>query len=145
MYYEEIEELKRAMNKVIVDEGLVVPDRILIRQPSRGIRKKLGCCIKKRCRKTLTTKYTIIVNTLTTKYTPDPTGNGRYRNNKTGQTYKATYGVKIPINEIMNTAAHEIAHLKFWDHIPEHLSYTHHILTLLLNEVSWPKGTPHSD
>jgi len=80
-------------------------------------------------------KYRIIITTTKAKFFNDP--EGRYTDLKTGEKCrKATIGEQIDDEEILDTCAHEIAHLKYWNHIPEHKSYTKHILGRLKEELA---------
>ena len=124
------EELKVAMWKVIEQEKLSRPENIQIRSPLYGIRRTAGRCIRSR----LNGRYRLIVSTTIATFVKDP--NGNYRN-KMGQRLRRVISNDIPDTTILDTAAHEMAHIKFWSHTPEHHAYTQHLLSILKEKLQW--------
>ena len=85
----------------------------------------MGCC--QRIGYGDNIRYSIIVTTIKSKFFPD--SNGKFKCIKTSQRMrKAAVGEPLTFEKIKQTLAHEIAHLKFWNHGPQHINYTQHIL-----------------
>ena len=131
---EQKQELVGAMMVIIKKEGLPIPTGIKIMQPVYGVKKSIGRCIYSK----LKDEYRITVTTTRAKWVPCE--KGKYYNKQTGQHFKRVVGVDAPIGDTINTCAHEIAHLKFWNHGPQHKSYTNHLYELLKIELGYPKG-----
>jgi len=109
--------------KVIESENLPVPSNIKILSPFAGIRTRNGTCILQK----RNNSYKIIIYSRVADYENDP--KGKFINDKTGiKCRRLAVGKDRSLNEIKETLAHEIAHLKFWDHGAQHKSYTNHIL-----------------
>jgi len=114
--------LRKAAMEVIKKEELPVPSQIRFRNNSkRGNKHARGRCIKSRA----DNKYRILVALFKAKFVPHP--EGEYRNRRTGQRLKRINPELCSFEELRKTLAHEIAHLKFWEHTQQHRSYTHHI------------------
>jgi len=119
---EDLLKLENIGYKVIKNEGLPVPTEIKFRNSLGGTSRRLGTCVRSR----KDGSFKIRVNLVTAKYFEDP--NGRLID-KEGKKYRrAIIGNKVPFDELKATLAHEIAHLKIWNHPPEHEPYTQHIL-----------------
>lgn len=125
----ERQNLITAMMKVIDRENLPKPERICIRTPVYGTKTTRGKCIKSIESK----KYRIIISTIKAKFIND--SQGKYRSKVDGEKYRRVMGDERTINEIIHISAHETAHLKYWDHGPQHESYTKHIEKLLCQEL----------
>lgn len=123
--------------KVIEQEHLPTPQYIKFRSSLSGNRRSSGRCIRKRGSTSfnpLDKSYHIIVNLIQAKFIPDATG--RFIDKKTGIKYRrCLIGKENSFERVVYILAHEIAHLKFWYHTPEHVSYTNHILRLIKNEL----------
>lgn len=120
---EKIIQLRNVGYDVIKEEKLSKPKEIKFRFSLSGTKCISGTCI----RKTYNNSFRIIINLVKVKFFEDE--NGSYTDNKTNKKYKkALIGEEISFNNLKKTLAHEIAHLKFWNHTPQHKSYTNHIL-----------------
>ena len=109
--------------QIIEKEKLPKQSEIRFRDSLGGVRRRIGVCIKHR----IDDSYVIIINTVKTKFFPDP--NGKFKSKKTGERLrKAIIGDEVSDDLIVYTLAHEIAHLKFFKHTKEHKLYTEHIL-----------------
>jgi len=107
---------------VIKEEGLPIPTSIKFADTFLGTRKRKGCCIRNKTDDT----FKIRVNIRTARFTECATG--KYTCRKTGNSMTRVMGKRLDFGEIKHTLAHEIAHLKFWNHDAQHISYTNHIL-----------------
>lgn len=125
-----IVELRDSAYNIISEEKLPRPTNIKFRSSMRGTRLTGGCCIKNKYKN----EYRIIIHLVVAKYFKITEEEAKeiknYYINKKDNTYykRAMKGNEKSFDNIKTTLAHEIAHLKFWDHTPEHLSYTQHIL-----------------
>ncbi len=116
--------------ELIAEENLPLPTEIRFRRSVSGVRKREGACSKKYA----TNSFSIIINTIESRFYPDK--RGKFRDRKTGQRMsRYTQGKEIKFSRVVKTTAHEIAHLKFWNHTPEHTSYTAHLNQLLINRL----------
>ncbi len=123
---DQIYKLTEIAYRVIKHEGLSKPSEIRFRNPISGVRKTMGVCTK--IKNEYGDEYNIIISTIKAKFFPNI--NGKFICNKTGQKLrKAEIGENLSLKEIKDTLAHEIAHLKFWNHSASHKNYTEHILT----------------
>ena len=120
-----LNQLKEAAFEVIDDEGLPQPESI--KYTDRACRTRGGVCYR-RIKDNLT-KYRITIETTRAVYYPDPAG--KYRRNDGVRVRKGTYGENKDFRTIKQTMAHEIAHLKFFDHSPSHYAYTNHIRMMI--------------
>ena len=121
--------LIEASFSVIKDESLPVPTEIKIRFSVAGTIKRRGVCYINHT----TGKYKIVVPDSKARFYESPTG--RYINKEGKRVEKDLVGIELPFWDIMKTMAHEIAHLKFWQHNQEHKGYTNHILQLIINKL----------
>ncbi len=112
--------------EIIEEEDLPKPHEIKFRHSLYGTKKRIGTCISNSNRITGEIKYKIIVHTTKPNFVRDD--NGKYRMKKDGLMYRRAVGIFRSFDEMKLTLAHEIAHLKFWNHNVEHLSYTNYIL-----------------
>ncbi len=134
---EKIKQLREAAYKIIHSERLPVPKDIKFRYSVSGTREQAGVCIKKR----YNNGYRIIIGLVVAKYfeiTKEETKKMKscYFNEKKGLYYKrAKIGDERELDNIKSTLAHEIAHLKFWNHTPEHKGYQKHILKELNQHI----------
>jgi hypothetical protein len=121
----ELYKLTEIAYRVIKHEKLPKPSEIKFRNPVSGVKRNFGSCHKIGSGED--SRYSIIVSTIKTKFFPDSNGNIICK--KTGQRFrKAAIGEEMPFEEIKDTLAHEIAHLKFWNHSPQHKNYTQYLL-----------------
>jgi len=130
-YNEKLNLLKELAFTVIEEEGLPRPLKIHYRRSLGGVKGSSAKCFKNLA----TFSYKILLNTTTAKFYEDE--NGRYRDRKNGKRYsKALVGEQVPFLKLVFNMAHEVAHIKFWDHTPEHKSYTKHIEQQLISKLS---------
>lgn len=113
--------------KVIEEEGLSKPKAIVFTYCKNGTIRKLGGIWKNR----YNDEYKIKINTTKANFVLDK--NGRYMDKK-GNKYRREPKLRSD-EEILDTLAHEIAHVKFWNHDAQHKSYTNHIKLKLRTEV----------
>ena len=118
--------------KVIAEEGLPEPTYIRYRCPKAGAKRSHGVCHKMK----RTGEYHITLPITNRKFIETP--NGVFKDKK-GKTYMPKV-VPFSLKELTKTMAHEIAHLKFWNHGPEHRSYTTYILSKLNSHLNSDGG-----
>jgi len=124
---EDIRRLKYIAFDVIEEEHLPKPKDIKFRYALSGVKARQGCCIRNK----LNNNFRIIVNLVIAKFFED--NNGKFTNKEGKHFRRAEIGQELNFDEIKENTAHEIAHLKFWEHSAQHKVYTSHIL-LKLNE-----------
>ena len=116
--------------KIINDERLDKPKKISIYSPLGGTRVRRGVC-RKINQNQNQTDYEIKINSTKTVFYPDE--NGKYISLKLKcKVSKATIGKERDTKDIIETIAHEIAHLKYFDHSPEHKSYTKYLFNNMI-------------
>ena len=123
--------LAKAAREIIIDEELPRIDELKFRSPLNGVMGHSGVCKK---RKTLTKgyhQYTIILTTTMPKFVKTEKGKHTHISKDRKTYYRRVKGDWRPWKDLVNTMAHELAHLKFWDHTPSHKSYTNHLHKLL--------------
>jgi len=125
-----LEKLEIATLKVISEEQLPVPTKISFRYSDMGTKTKKGSC----CHRKFHDTYSIIINMVEPKYVPDP--NGPYLRESTGERLRRVTGRIYTEEEVTKTMAHEIAHLKHWQHDIKHKCYTNHIMEKLYEELN---------
>ena len=113
--------LKQMAFDVIEEEGLPKPREIKFKHTIGGT-KRMGVCMKYR----LNNDFKLIINTTKIRWFEDP--EGQYKDKEGTRFRKATIGEKLSDEDVKETLAHEIAHLKFWQHDAQHKSYTLYIL-----------------
>jgi len=133
---EEFKQLVEVGYKVIKEEELGSKDKIeiKIRTPPLGTRGRIGTCINRH----INNKYTIYIYATKPKYVPiypEYKGKIYVDKNKPDVKLRRIIGDYRNIEEIKETLAHEIAHLKYWNHNSSHKSYTEYILELLNKEL----------
>jgi len=119
---DELNKLKNIGLQIIKEEGLLSDNSniyIKFKHSVSGVRKRWGVCRK------CITDYYIIVNTIKAKWFIDE--NGKFKDKKGIKYRRAALGEKISFEQVRDTLAHEIAHLKFWRHDAQHKSYTQYI------------------
>lgn len=115
---------------VIKEELLPRPKRIWLRTSLKGTFRSKGSCIKQKS----TGWYRLVVNTTNARWFPDP--KGKYIDKKTKERCRiADIGEERCHRNVVYDLAHEIAHLKYWDHSPEHYSYTEYIFGKLFGRL----------
>lgn len=120
------------MYEIIKEEGLTIPNRILIRQPSRGKQRTNGSTIQS---KRFRNNFRITITITSPKYVRDD--NGKFWNKENlKERYRCDGWHEQPREQIIHTAAHELAHLKFWNHEAEHESYTIHLCDILTKKLT---------
>jgi len=107
---------------IIREEKLPIPKEIKLINTVLGTRRTKGNCTRHK----ITDEFKIRVNIRTAAFIPNPLG--KYICRKTGERVERIMGKIMSLNEIKDTLAHEIAHLKYWNHDAQHTSYTKHIL-----------------
>ena len=116
--------------EMIKEENLPIPTNIRIRQSVIGTMKRNGVCTINHN----TGDYTISIVDSKCRFYECP--NGKYIEKKTGRRMeKDLVGVERTFKELMETMAHEIAHLKFWKHNQEHKGYTIYLIKKLINKL----------
>ena len=122
---EKLKILKEVAIDVIKWEKLPVPKDIIFRYYLNGTLKKKGTCFLNRKSDT----FKIVVNITKAKFVPSK--DGTYVDRRTKQTFKRMLGELRKFNDIKETVAPEIAHLKFWSHGAQHKAYTDYVLECL--------------
>jgi len=120
---ERYDKLKELGYEVIREEGLPVPTDIKFKFYLNGTHQE-GTCFRKSCENT--NSFRILINTIRPKYVFDKEKRTRMRR---------VMGTERPFKQIIDTTAHEIAHLKFWDHGPQHTSYTNYLFDKLKEKM----------
>jgi len=131
-----IHKFEECAYKIIREEGLPSPTQIRFINSLSGLEKREGTCIKS----LYTNTYRIIIHLTKAKYIKDD--NGRYIRSDGIRCRKAVIGEKRTVPEIIKILGHEIAHLKFWKHNSQHISYTNHIIEKLKNKI---EGVPDGE
>lgn len=108
--------------KLIIQENLPRPKSIVFRRRGRGTKRQLGSLVKYH----KDNSFKIIIQLLKRKYVVDPNGKYYMKGNKSVR-YSLGEGVNLPFEEIVETLAHEIAHLKHWNHTESHKIYTKYL------------------
>jgi len=126
---ENLKKLSEIGINIIKEEGLPIPTKITFADTYLGTRRRKGCCTKDRTNDT----FKIRINLRTAQFTYNE--KGKYKCRKTGKRLERIMGKLLSFDEIKETLAHEIAHLKFWKHDQQHHSYTNHILTKINMEL----------
>jgi len=122
--------IKNICYEIIEEENLPKPKDIIFRYSLRGVKKRLGVCYGEKHKSTGCIPQHIIISLTKAVWYEDP--NGRFKDIKTNMRYrKSEVGKLIPFNELTDTIAHEIAHLKYRPHPKEHKDYTFEILKIL--------------
>jgi hypothetical protein len=119
------------MYETIKEESLIVPTRILIRQPSQGKQRRGGTTIKSRH---FNNNFRLTVTVTTPKYTQDPNGKYWQRSDKSIR-FRCDGWHEVSKERVLEIAAHEMAHLKFWNHDAEHASYTKYLYDILIEKL----------
>jgi len=121
------------MYEVIHEEGLPSPNRILIRHPTQPRNcRRAGTTSKSRH---YNTYFSISITIASPKYIPDENGKYYLKKDPT-QRVKFVGWHEVSRERILEIAAHEMAHLKFWNHKAEHISYTSHLLEILKSKLN---------
>ena len=120
-----LDKLRCKSFEVIVEEQLPEPETINFRYSDKGVRTKKGSLHRYRNNDT----YKIIIDMVEPRYVKDL--KGKLLNRQTGERLRQVCGKVRTKAEVMAIVAHEIAHLKFWNHTSQHKSYTNHILEQL--------------
>ena len=129
---EKLQILNEKAFELIKDESLPEVSKIKFLNSLSGT-KKLEGNINKRQSSTETI-YTIRIHTTTARFYNDC--NGKFLNTSTGKrTNRAFIGTKKSFVMIVETLAHEIAHLKFWKHNVQHKSYTIYLNKCLVKKL----------
>lgn len=137
----EHKELGMCAYQVIEEEGLPKPFEIKYTSPGKGTKSYGGRCSKNQ--KT-NDNYKIIICLKTPTYVQDPEGKLFYKN-KPEIKYRRAGGKWKPFKRVIQTMAHEIAHLRFWEHGPTHTCYTANIEQKLIKLLGEKGITPDCD
>lgn len=109
--------LKYVAFDVAEKEKLPKPSDIRFPRSLNGTMKRHGTCIKNKTNN----NFKIIIHTIKARFVLDP--NGKYRNKK-GERFRRVMGIEREFKEVVDTVAHELAHLKYWKHDAKHKSYS---------------------
>jgi len=124
------EKLKEVALEIIEKEKLPTPI-IKFRHPIDGVKQRRGVCICNKNRLTNERKnFKLIISTIKAEFAENP--KGKYIN-KDKIRVSRTLGKQIDDDEIINTLAHEIAHMKYHWHRDDHKNYTEELNRKLLN------------
>lgn len=126
--------MKHAGMTVIQQEKLPKCN-IIFRSPVRGTKRQLGTCKKMTHNYLDIITYTIYVYTTQAEYTEDE--KGKYIGKDGKKLRRLALGIPRSVKDIAKTLAHEIAHLKYFSHTPQHYSYTEKIFSLLQQELKF--------
>lgn len=113
--------------EIIKEEELPAPDKILFKENLFGT-KKSGTLARYKS----TDTYKITINLIKPRFVEDE--NGKYHD-RIGNRYRKAVGEERSMHKVINTVAHEIAHLKFWNHGPSHMSYTNHLNNVIKEKL----------
>jgi len=114
---------------VIQEEKLPKPTSIRFSNSAIGTRQREAVCVHNRrvdC-------YRILMHERQQRFFEDP--NGKYKDKKGNNFRRAEIGKLRSNKDIVRNMAHEVAHLKFFKHTPQHHSYTKHILEKINNRL----------
>jgi hypothetical protein len=125
------QQLVNVMYEIIQEEKLIVPRRILIRHPTQGNQRTGGTTIKSR---RYNDNFRISITISSPKYVPDENGRHFLRNDPS-KKFRYMGWHEVSRERVLEIAAHEMAHLRFWSHEAEHKSYTIHLLSLLSEKL----------
>jgi len=126
-----VSEFKRlSAYKLIEEENLPKPTKIQFRSPLSGVLRKSGTCIKT-C---YTNEYRILIYLTQKKWIQDDAGTFTFKSSNI-RYRKGIIGKERPFSKVIETLAHEIAHLKFWNHNPEHKSYINYLFDKLNQKI----------
>lgn len=114
---------------VIEEEKLSRPTSIRFSNSAIGTRRREAVCVHNRRVDT----YSILMHERRQRFFPDE--NGKYKNKKGENFRRAEIGELRSNKDIIKNMAHEVAHLKFFKHNPQHHSYTKHILEKINNRL----------
>ena len=120
------EKLVKVGYKIIKEEKLPIPKKISIISPMHGIKTKNGSCLKlKMSKDDGDNEYFINIYTRLASFIKDK--KGKYIDKEGNRLSRETIGRNLSLPKIKHTLAHEIAHLKYWCHTPQHRSYTEYL------------------
>lgn len=118
--------LKEKAYKIISEEGLPKPTEIKFIRRLGGVKRILATVTRNK----KTNKYKILIHTHRSKFLKDV--NGKYKD-KNGSSYcKSINGEVIEFPLIIWNMAHEIAHLRFWNHSKDHKFFNKYLFGLLI-------------
>ena len=133
-------DLANAMHRLAKTEGLELT-QVMFRAPYKGMKRRLGTHLLRR--KNLGSYnieiHRIILYLTKANFVLDEFG---FYHDKKGNKYsRLTRGKIIPFPELVETAAHEIAHIKYRDHSRKHKIYTQELFEKLKLELGelWQK------
>lgn len=131
---EEQEQLGEAMANIAKRENLNLK-AIKFCALWKGTKRRKGVCVHHRKQD----YYTIRLHTIEATFVEDV--NGRYQTKDGKRWSRKTLGTPIKFEEIVKTAAHELAHIKYFQHNLKHKIYTKDILEMLISELGelWHK------
>jgi len=121
--------LKNLAYDIIQEERLPMPKDIRFRVSLNGTISREGTCFKDR----RVGGFRILIHTVKARFVPvdkDYKGKTYFRKNEPDVKLRRVMGTDKSVQELASTLAHEIAHLKFWNHSTEHTSYTNHLYGL---------------
>ena len=119
-------ELAKCAVKLAEQEELNVPDEIKFTAPLNGTKRLKGRCIHHK-RDDI---FKITIGLRNAKFVESE--DGKYTQRKTGKHFKHVMGDWIEFRSVVHTMAHELAHLKFWNHGPQHIGYTTNLFKQLV-------------
>lgn len=133
---EEQEQIGVAMSKIAKQENLKLKS-IKFRALWKGTKRRKGVCTHHKKQD----YYTIILHTVSATFVEDV--NGLYRSKDGKRWSRKTLGTPISFEEIVKTAAHELAHIKYFQHNLKHKIYTNDIEKMLISELGelWKRNS----
>lgn len=137
---EEQQELGEAMRRLAASENLIL-NKIIYRAPYKGTKRRLGTHIRYKTKVGLYDigSHKILLYLTSANFVLDP--NGKYQDKKGNKYSRLVRGKEIPFTEVVATAAHELAHIKYHDHSRKHKLYTQDLFQKLKIELGelWQK------
>jgi len=124
-----LERFRHIAYEIIKEEKLPKLIELKFRAPLGGCLKRLGTCF--RINDDL---FKIIIYTTKARWFKDEKGTYLDRNTKCA-VRRASVGEKVSHNELKNTIAHEIAHMKYWKHGKNHKQYTEKIFKMIKTKL----------
>ena len=116
--------------EVVKQENLPMPADIKFIVSLDGTRRVVGVCTQKK----IDSSFKIKIHTVEAKFVQDY--EGKYKDKTTGIRLRRVSGDFRSEEDLVNTLAHEIAHLKFWKHGAQHISYTNHLEDIIKTKLA---------
>jgi len=132
---EELKMLAICATEVVDEENLSKPTEIKFINNVKGNKRYQAMCIQSNA----TGRYRINICLRKANFERDPRGK---LVNKKGERFVRTAGAIISYKQTIHNMAHELAHIRFWEHNPEHTSYTKHLEERLILKLKEHNITP---